>query len=127
MISDLACPLRRSGDIGTITKEGALKIVDRKKNIFKLSQGERRGIDSEGDWTSEQLSNSSVRSSFCLYHTTPQSQPAPARLQPTLTDPTPSGEYIAVEKLESVYKKNLLVEQVWALVVRKGFKNSLNY
>ena len=25
-----------------------------------------------------------------------------------------SGEYIAVEKVESIYKKNLIVEQVWA-------------
>jgi len=60
-----------TGDIGMITKSGGLKIVDRKKNIFKLSQ----------------------------------------------------GEYIAVEKLESTYKKAPGVEQVW--VYGNSFKSCL--
>jgi long-chain acyl-CoA synthetase len=61
----------RTGDIGALVADGTLKVIDRKKNIFKLSQ----------------------------------------------------GEYVAVEKLESVYKKNLVSEQVW--VYGNSFKSSL--
>jgi len=60
-----------TGDIGEIQPSGALKIVDRKKNIFKLSQ----------------------------------------------------GEYVAVEVLESAYKKNLAMEQIW--VYGNSFENCL--
>ena len=60
-----------TGDIGELTPSGALKIVDRKKNIFKLSQ----------------------------------------------------GEYIAVEKIEAVYKKDPLIEQVW--VYGNSFESAL--
>ncbi|CAD7700609.1 unnamed protein product [Ostreobium quekettii] len=60
-----------TGDIGTIVGDGVLKLIDRKKNIFKLSQ----------------------------------------------------GEYIAVEMVEGVYKKNPMVEQLW--VYGNSFKSCL--
>jgi long-chain acyl-CoA synthetase len=60
-----------SGDIAEMSPEGAFRIIDRKKNIFKLSQ----------------------------------------------------GEYVAVEKIEGVYKKNPVIEQIW--VYGNSFESSL--
>ena len=60
-----------TGDVGEIQPNGSLKIIDRKKNIFKLSQ----------------------------------------------------GEYVAVEHVESVLKKNTLFDQIW--VYGNSFENFL--
>ena len=60
-----------TGDVGEVQPNGSLKIIDRKKNIFKLSQ----------------------------------------------------GEYVAVEHVESVLKKNTLFDQIW--VYGNSFENFL--
>lgn len=77
-----------TGDVGTWIQGGRLKIIDRKKNIFKVKE-----------WIAQ------VRD-----------HPHPTSFSPSLCPPAPpsqlaQGEYIAPEKIEQVYQRCPLVQQ----------------
>lgn len=50
-----------SGDIGEWQPDGAMKIIDRKKNIFKLSQGEYIAVENLENVYNESPSIDGVR------------------------------------------------------------------
>ncbi len=102
-----------TGDVGELTATGALRIVDRKKNIFKLAQA--RGCWVVGRcgalWAILEGDFGAAFGIYCTYRS--------PRRQPTLPNTALSnhtyqqGEYIAVEKVEGAYKKSPAVEQIW--------------
>ncbi len=85
-----------TGDIGEITPCGALRLIDRKKNLFKLSHGEAGRVQ----WGREDVARGHAATSG-------DGCGAPR------AECVHAGEYIAVEKVENVIKGCDLVEQIF--------------
>ncbi len=79
-----------TGDVGRWNENGTLSIIDRKKNIFKLSQG----MYSHSYEQCRSIDRIIIISAFnlAIYII---------------------GEYVAVEYLEGVYIRSPFVAQVW--------------
>ena len=98
-----------SGDVGELSPNGSLRIVDRKKNIFKLSQGAPRVSPALDLSPALCVTARQTRSAaLCRFRI------ALLSAEVLLLGGYCAGEYIAVEKIEGVLLQSPLVDQARA-------------
>lgn len=77
-----------TGDIAEIQPDGAIKIIDRKKNIFKLSQGEYVAVEK----VEAEYKKSGAIDQIWVYGAIPPLNPAPR---------SPLATWMSVDKLHT--------------------------
>jgi len=109
----------RSGDVGLINPNGSIKIIDRAKNIFKLSQGEYlapeklENVYVQSDWIMQAWVHGDSLHDFCMLF---------AVIDPEKVKVWANGK----EVNEALMKDQTLIDEVIADVYRLASENKFN-